>query len=312
MMRSASRSLRWAIKIAAPDGPTGDVWGDAAFADDLARALRRRGQRVRVDRREHWYGPRTQSDDVALVLRGLDRFEPQPDVVNLLWVISHPDDVGHHELRSGFDRVWAAGPAWAQRMRAEGSAVEPLLQATDPRRFRPRGRRAPRSDVLFVGTTRGVFRPIVRDAVASGADLSVYGHGWGDYLDPGYIRAERLDNRRLPAAYRGARVVLNDHWEDMARTGFLSNRLFDAVAAGARVVSDDAAGIDVVFGDAVETYRTQAELAALLDPATRPALDRAARRRAAADVAARHSFDARAAVLVASARAAAADRRGLR
>ena len=33
-------------------------------------------------------------------------------------------------------------------------------------------------------------------------------------------------------------MVLNDHWEDMRAEGFLSNRLFDAVASGARVVTD--------------------------------------------------------------------------
>ena len=46
-----------------------------------------------------------------------------------------------------------------------------------------------------------------------------------------------IPNRRLAAAYAGAGVVLNDHWDDMRAGGFVSNRLFDAVASGARVVS---------------------------------------------------------------------------
>ena len=69
--------------------------------------------------------------------------------------------------------------------------------------------------------------------------------------------------------YRSAGVVLNDHWPDMAKHGFLSNRLFDAAASGARVVSDDAVGIKEVFGESVAVYRTQSELAELCSEANR-------------------------------------------
>ena len=47
----------------------------------------------------------------------------------------------------------------------------------------------------------------------------------------------------------------------MAELGFLSNRLFDSVAAGARVVSDPAMGISDVFGSSVVTYQSPEELA---------------------------------------------------
>ena len=50
----------------------------------------------------------------------------------------------------------------------------------------------------------------------------------------------------------------------MADLGFLSNRLFDAVAAGARVVSDSALGISEVFGSSVVTYNSPEELAQIV------------------------------------------------
>jgi spore maturation protein CgeB len=59
-------------------------------------------------------------------------------------------------------------------------------------------------------------------------------------------------------------VVLNDHWDDMARDGFLSNRLFDAAASGALVVTDPVPGVEELFGGAVLPYRDVAELRALL------------------------------------------------
>jgi spore maturation protein CgeB len=148
--------------------------------------------------------------------------------------------------------------------------------------------------VLFVGSTRGQVRPIVRDAVEAGIPLSVYGVGWDGLLPEGSLRGDFMPNEQLPGAYASAGAVLNDHWPEMAAEGFLSNRLFDAVAAGANVISDDAVGLSEVFGESVRTYRTPADLVELLSSAPKAE----ARRRAAERIAAEHSFDARARVLV--------------
>jgi spore maturation protein CgeB len=51
----------------------------------------------------------------------------------------------------------------------------------------------------------------------------------------------------------------------MRTAGFRSNRLYDAVACGAVVVSDRVLGLDGAFGDAVVTYEDADELAPLLD-----------------------------------------------
>ena len=42
--------------------------------------------------------------------------------------------------------------------------------------------------------------------------------------------------------------MLADHWDDMREHGFISNRIYDALACGAVVVSDDVAGLDGRFG----------------------------------------------------------------
>ena len=77
------------------------------------------------------------------------------------------------------------------------------------------------------------------------------------------IAGEFVANSEIAALYRSAGVVLNDHWEDMANQGFYSNRLFDAVASGGRVISDKVDGIQQLFADGVKTYNTPAELAEL-------------------------------------------------
>ena len=85
--------LRWAIDTAATPGRWGDLWGDTHFAESLARALRRLGQQVTIDRRDTRERAGRAEDDVVLALRGLEIGPPQPGAINLLWVISHPDDV---------------------------------------------------------------------------------------------------------------------------------------------------------------------------------------------------------------------------
>lgn len=291
-------SLRWAIKIAAWPGPRGEHWGDVHFAADLARSLRRLGQEVVVDPRTSTQRPTSGLDDVVLVLRGLDEVDPQPGRVNMMWVISHPDMVTPTEL-ARFDICFAAGAPWAQQMTDEGDIpVRTLLQATDPERFHP-GVAEPDTGeaVLFVGGSRRQMRPIVRDSIAAHVDLAVYGGGWrGEYeLPTGVLRAEYLPNQVVPAAYRSAGVVLSDHWADMAEAGFLSNRLFDAVGAGARVISDDVPGIEDVFGDAVAIYRTVDDLERLCSPKGRSTLPSEEQLQVAAQTVRReHSFDARA------------------
>lgn len=296
--------LAWSVKIAAPAGPEGDGWGDVHFATELAGALERLGQRVRVDRRDAHVRDDDGADDVTLVVRGLDRVPPNPASVNLLWVISHPDDVADTELRS-FDAAFAAGPVWAAAAaERSGVPVRTLLQATDPTVFRPTSPTGPDAGrVVFVGSTRGTSRPVVSDAVALGADLRVHGPGWESVVPEWMRGAPALTRAEVAASYASARVVLNDHWPDMAAGGFVSNRVFDVLASGGVVVTDPVAGLgDVLDVPTLAVARSRDDLATVLDPTHAwPTPDE--RAAVAARIAAEHSFDARAAVLLDTARA---------
>jgi len=298
-LAAAAPRLRWAIKIAAPPTEQGDRWGDVHFASDLAAALVRLGQHVAVDRKGAHERSTAGLDDVVLNLRGLATPRLRTDQVNLVWVISHPDQVDVAEL-AGYDLAFAASLTWSRAMTDRGVPVEPLLQATDPARFHP-GLAEPDSGpaVLFVGNSRGVVRPIVRDALAAGTDLAVYGTRWAGFVDPVHVLGTYLPNETVGAAYQAAGVVLNDHWPDMAEHGFISNRVFDVVAAGGRVISDPVEGIAELFDGAVLQYRTPADLARWTGP-ERDSFFPAGKQLAdiSARVRAEHSFDARAAKLL--------------
>ena len=283
--------------VASPSGEAGDQWGDTWFGRDLVEALNRQGQHAKLVYRGGASTEARDRDDVVLVLRGLRQVMPRRSGNTwLLWVISHPELVADSEIAE-FDRAFAASSTWKPDL------VQPLLQATSPERFTPKAGLTDTGErYLFVGSTRGEFRPIVRDAIAAGVPLGVYGVGWSEFIPAEFIRGEFLPNAELPSAYATAGVVLNDHWREMASDGFLSNRLFDAIASGSRVISDEAAGLHEVFGDAVVTYSSPEQLRELLHAPLDDVFEsRQTRLDNAARIARDHGFDARAAELISAA-----------
>ncbi|MFC8681042.1 hypothetical protein ACFT30_05925 [Microbacterium ureisolvens] len=300
VMRAAggSRPLRWAIKTAAPAGRAGQAWGDTHFAQALARALRSAGMEAVVDAIEASHRPTTSLDDVNLVLRGPVRIRPPRTGTSVLWIISHPDEITAAEL-ADFDLVFAASRSWAQSASARfGREVQPLLQCTDTTRFRPRG--TPRGDdIVFVGTARGIPRPSVVGPLEAGIPVKVFGPDWTGYIPGSAIAATSVPNEELPRLYESAAVVLNDHWPAMRAAGFISNRPYDVVAAGGRVISDSVEGIEAEFGGAVRTYDSVPELIELLSGDIDLLFpDEAQLERAAEAVRSAHSFESRAGTLI--------------
>jgi len=303
-VRDGRPSLRWALDIAAPLAPRGRRWGDDPFARSLAASLEALGQWVTVDHPETRTRASRDHDDVLLVIRGLEPVPPtvadQDVAARLMWVISHPEDVTAAEC-SPYDLVFAAGPTWAaERSRAWAREIRPLLQCTDSRRFHPGLAEADTGpEFLFVGNSRGELRPVVRAAREAGLDLTMYGDGWAELVEPGRVTSINVANEQLGPLYASAGVVLCDHWSDMREQGFVSNRIFDALACGARILCDDVGGLHDLVGDAVSVWTSAEDLRRLEDPGWRrhfPGPDE--RRRTAELVVAEHSFDARAAALL--------------
>ena len=291
--------LRWAIKTSVPAGPAGQGWGDLYFAQEIAEALRKLGHIARVDLRTEVLNPNSSEDDVVLVLRGVERIRPQRGALNLLWIISHPSRISKHEIK-GFDAVFAASTLWAQKMEKKTDIkITPLLQATNPAKFNPNLSEPDCDhDVLFIGNTRNEFRKIIKDSLVVNVKPTLYGRNWDRFISSDLIGGDFIENDKIAAKYRSAGIVLNDHWPDMAREGFYSNRLFDAVASGARVISDQVEGIGEIFQGGVQTYKSPADLEKLCSKENRKIwgspqeiLDRAQQ------IGELHSFDQRAKVL---------------
>ena len=287
-------ATRYGLRIGMPNWESVDRWGDYHFARGLQRSFERAGHPTRVHILPDWVSPTAARDDVAVHLFGLKEAPTHRGQVNILWQISHPD-LATPAIYERYDHVFVASDPFAALMAQRVSVpVSALHQATDPERFRPEPG-GPHHELLFVANSRKVHRRIVDDLAGTTHDLAIYGGNWTlDLVEQRFVKGEVVPNTELARYYSGADIVLNDHWDDMRTAGFISNRVYDALASGAFIISDPVDGIKAEFDGAVPTYSSRAELEPLI---ARYLDDPGERRRLAAHgrsiVLERHTFDLR-------------------
>ncbi|HEV7811085.1 MAG TPA: glycosyltransferase, partial [Candidatus Limnocylindrales bacterium] len=290
-LRRWASGLRLGIAVGIPSWAVAKAWGDLHFARDLQRQLERRGIATRVHLLPDWADPVAARDDVVIHVFGLSVRQPLPGQRTILWNISHPERVTPAML-DGADQVYVASDLAAARFAAQTStSVAPLHQATDAERF-PVDRTGPAHEILFVGNTRGVRRTAVEWLVPTELDLAIYGAGWEKQPDAApYVRGQHIPNDDVHRWYGSARILLNDHWPDMREQGFISNRLYDGLAAGAFIVTDDVPGLDAEFDDGLVAVGSGGELRwAIQDALADEPRRRATAERGRQAVLARHTF----------------------
>jgi GT2 family glycosyltransferase len=297
--------LAWvtARRIAVRIGPSywknAHIWGDYHFARSLQRYLERAGHPTRVRLVRDWGTAGAAGEDATIHVFGNQEAHNRPSQVNVLWQISHPD-LASETLYATYDHAFVASDAFAAVMaRRSAMPVDPLHQATDPERFFPDSTGA-RHELLFVANYRP-NRPIVDWLLPTERDLAVYGNGWDKHgMDPRHHLGLHIPNEDLRQYYSSASIVLNDTWEDMRGAGFISNRIYDALACGAFVLSDDVAGLADEFDGGVAVYRDEAGLREAVERyLDAPALRRETAERGRSAVLERHTFERRAAALLA-------------
>lgn len=234
--------LRWSIKTSAPATLESDdpyKWGDTYFALSLREALIRLGQVVTVDCLENKNKASSHLDDVVLNIQGYETIVPVNNAVNVTWVISHPELVVREDL-AHCQLAYAASDYWAEiKSKDWGFTISPLLQCTDQYIFNTSmAGDEQTSDVVFVGNAENRERNFIEKAAGMGLEMAIYGKGWSGRVPQRMIRGEHVANEDLCTLYGSARATLNDHWPEMREQGFLSNRAFDVVASGGKVISD--------------------------------------------------------------------------
>lgn len=250
------------IKAPPPYWSVAHNWGDYHMALALKKEFEKNNYQTDIQMHSEW--EEEDNARVVFVIRGKFEYEPKPENFNIMWNISHPDEVSIEEYNK-YDHVFIASNKWADEIKNKIDAtVQPLLQCTDPEIFYPDHSSIYEHELLFVGNSRKVFRKILKDLLPTDHDLAIYGKEW-NFLDKNLIHGDHIPNNQLKKAYSSCKILLNDHWEDMRMKGFISNRIFDGFASGAFIISDEINGAKEIFGNTLVTYSNSEELHQLID-----------------------------------------------
>jgi spore maturation protein CgeB len=242
------------IKARSDTDPDRRMWGDHWVKYELGREFVRLGLTL-VEK----------DPDVILHLFGSPVKKPPlpKHTYNLVWLYSHPDLVTPHNLRQ-FDKIYCASQDFIPKLQTMGySNLEVMIPSTSKTPIT-----VPiKHDVIFLGNARSSRpdgRSVVGDLQRTSFDFKVWGKLWGDLIPKKYYGGRYWDYSELDNLYASARITMNDHHPDMAREGFVSNKVFDILASGGFAISDKNIGIERIFGQAVPQYESAEDLQALI------------------------------------------------
>lgn len=257
-------TMAFAVTGATPATRAGDFFA----ASELGEACRKEfGWRIRYLSQSDWYD--LKDIDVLIVL--LDSYEPakirdaEPHLVKVAW------------LRNWFER-WASrfdfdqydlflcsskkASEWLRQRYRKPASVFPL--ATNPDSFtggKPENQL--RSDYCFTGSNWQFEREIatlLNPQELPGYKFVVFGSGWETDPRLGAYSKGFVPYAKMPAVYASTRIVVDDANHVTREWGSVNSRVFDALAAGALVISNGEIGSAEIFDQELPTYRSADEL----------------------------------------------------
>ena len=253
------------------------VAGDYFTALELAKALEARGWGTkflsRKDPGNRWYrvGPET---DVLISM--LEDYDPQhihddnPRLVTVGWArnwfdrwVKSPGTVLYDVLMA------SSGTACREMAECLGREVALLPIAANADRFRITEEKPVNPeyicDICFTGNRfgkRGIENQLVPETLPG--TLHIYGEGWEKVKAFAPYLKGHLPYTEIPEAYRGAKIVLDDATPSTQRTGAVNSRVYDALAAGCLVLTNNARGAEETFQGLLPVFRNREELTELV------------------------------------------------
>lgn len=266
----------------ANENDIGDYW----IGEDFATGFKKMNLSTGIDYRDDYNKQHTPAPKLNLYMRGYTKFYlPLPQGINVLYCyypmayfdsskekLSHDKIVGRNPMPKdssldddwqNFDLIAVASSTYAKKLNQAGIKAVFVPQFTNPDKFYPNPDENLKTDILFVGSNWH-DRTSLRFALESGFKVDVYGYKWQGIVPKEMYKAPYIQNKDLNRYYSSAKIVLNDHRPDMKEAGFINNRIYDATAAGAMVISDYMKEIEEVYGDSVPMYKNKEELAQLI------------------------------------------------
>lgn len=210
--------------------------------------------------------------DVAICL--LPDFDPRrirasnPYLSLVAWPRNHFDTWIDLPYLDEYDEVWCASDMAARAFeKTLGRPVLVVPIATNARRF-TEAHFTPNfaSDYAFTGSFFKTKRQIMLDLHPEEIpfDFALFGHNWEqvECLRP-YCRGG-IPYSLMPQVYASTRIVIDDANHTVIHWGGVNSRVFDALAAGALVVTNTRTGSDELFDGLLPVYTNSVELKRIL------------------------------------------------
>ncbi len=184
------------------------------------------------------------------------------------WVGSQMETWLDHLWLRQFDLIWAGSERVRQAFCGRVTVpVEVVRPAVDPERFCPDpAGPGGLSDYCFDGDSGSQSEQVVTqlELAALPYHFALYGENWADAAELEPYSKGRLSREQRPAAYAGGYLVLDEADAEARRWGALSPRVFEALAAGALVITNNVQGAQEVFGIELPLYRNRDELQGII------------------------------------------------
>jgi len=231
-------------------------WGDLYLARSIRHELQKKQFRCNISVGENHERRFSSRENLALNLRGIESIKRINKQIVLNWFISHPDSYDIAELVES-DHIAISSKIFTNKienLRSEINNIKPLYLPQFSTIKAPKDTQEIICDFMFIGNTRNIYRESVKYAIQLGLDVKVIGSGWDKYIDEKYILKDLVSNSELGSAYMQGRVVLCDHWNDMKKFGFVSNRIYDCLSIGRPILTDYTQDIESDLTDEERAY----------------------------------------------------------
>ena len=256
------------------------VAGDLFTAKELAASLERKGFRCvfvsQVQPDGEWY---RLTPEVDVLVSMLQHYDPQnirnasPGLLVVGWARNWFDAWLDSPWIGEYDLLLASSPSACRHMAERLGREVPLLPiAANPERFRPaeNPETEPASeydcDYCLTANHFGSPREIEEELDPAGLPyrLNLYGRGWDtdERFAPWY--RGHLPYEKIPEAYRHTRIVLDDATPSAKEYGSVNSRVFDALAAGCLVLTNNEKGAAETFHGLLPAFSSGESLKQLL------------------------------------------------